>query len=316
MKILVNCDVNLFEAKRDVTALKQIEFMQKLHPDIMYVGNGCKNTNFEEAMINFKPDVVFFAADFKYNQIRWSKNIRCVKVACYQDFWDELEIRCKILQDNNIHGLITKNYIPEKYSLLAKNIIHKVNPSGCDEEIFKPIYTEKKYDILMSGYTWRERYPARHRLFNIINSISHKIKVHYRCHKGYHYKDPKEKRNEQEKYNAEINLAKFALAGTALDENLHMQKTWEIPATSAICITDGNDNEPDAEKIKKHSIVLDLNSTDKQISDRILSMVKNYDSSFSKKANSIVESYASLSHRTQQLLDSIYSIYEESSRFI
>lgn len=92
------------------------------------------------------------------------------------------------------------------------------------------------------------------------------------------------------------------------DGSLYMQKTWEISACSSVCVTDLNINEPEFDLLKNHVKQIDLKLSDDDIADILLFEVKNFNYNITMKYNDIVNSYANLYHRTNQLLAIIKNV--------
>tara|TARA_S200002703_G_scaffold126666_2_gene113232 strand:+ start:1380 stop:2324 length:945 start_codon:yes stop_codon:yes gene_type:complete len=301
MRLLVNCDKLKLLSKKDITVLIQIEEIIKYHKNTIYVGNGWKHTSLLDTCIQYLPDIILFAADFDYNDIDNSANINIPKIAMYQDFWHDIEKRMYLLEKNNIFGIITKNIIPDEYLQYYK-LPYKINHSGYDENIFQPINYNKDIDILISGKLCPHLYPQRTRFSNIINNLKHDFNIVIREHPSYFY-DELDEKTEQIEYNKMLNRSKFALAGTALTHRLHMQKIWEISATSAICITDVNDTEPNSNLISKHTLPINPHTSDIDVENTIRRYMSTYDKNMYMYNNEIVKSYASLKYRTIDLIN-------------
>jgi hypothetical protein len=229
-----------------------------------------------------------------------------------QDYWDDKEKRLSILKLQNINKVITKNAIGlDFYENNIKDFIYLVNPSGYDDFIFKNLNIEKEYDILISGALCEQRYPMRSRLARIAKELSSDFKIYTRSHPGYFY-NQYDIKNEQIDYCLDINKSKIAIASSAMTGlNVHMQKIWEISATSAICCTDLNVLEPDYNLLRQHVYEINMNKTDNEIKSDFLHILQNYDHFIKniKSYNAIVESYANLENRTIQLLNCIKKLF-------
>jgi hypothetical protein len=185
MKLIVNCDKDLLEQKKDITVLRQLELLKTFHSDTLYVGSGW-NSNYldlRKAIQDYNPDVIFYAADLAYNDVKLPITTNSVKIACMQDYWDSLEDRLSILKFQKINKIITKNSIGlDVYSNSIENFQYLVNSSGYDDNIFQNLHLEKEYDILISGALHSERYQNRVRLWKIANTMSDKYRVYRRLH--------------------------------------------------------------------------------------------------------------------------------------
>jgi len=313
MKLIINCNRTLLEQKKDVTVLRQLETIKKIYSDVLYVGHGWNDgyVDLQQAINKYNPDVIFYAADFYYNDAHLPIKTNCIKIACMQDYWDDVETRLQILHSQNINKVVTKNALGlNLYIEKINNFNFIVNPSGYDDNIFKNSSIEKEYDILISGALCKHRYPNRVRLASIANKLSNSVNVYKRDHPGYFY-NTEDIKNEQLNYCLDMNKSKIAIASTALDGlNLHMQKIWEISATSALCLTDLNKYEPDYKLLNQHVYEIDMNKSDEHIQDELVYILKNYETIKSNiiQYNKIVESYANLNNRALHLLNSIKSL--------
>lgn len=297
------------EQKKDVTVLRQLETLKKIYSAVLCVGHGWTDgyVDLQQAINEYNPDVIYYAADFDYNDAHLPIKTNSIKIACMQDYWDDVEKRLWILQSQNINKVITKNAIGlDLYINQIKNFNFIVNPSGYDDIIFKNLNIEKEYDILISGCL-SNRYPNRVRLASIANKLSTTANVYKREH-PQHFYNVNDIKNEQLNYCLDINKSKIAIAATALGGlNLHMQKIWEISATSALCLTDLNKYEPNYELLNQHVYEIDMNKSDEHIQDELVYILKNYETIKLNiiKYNKIVESYANLNNRALHLLNSI-----------
>jgi hypothetical protein len=294
----------------DITVLRQIERISTFHKDCIYIGKGWNSVydTLEPAIKLYNPDVIFYAADFDYNDAHIPlKTDNILQICMMQDYWDDIEKRINILKNFKFPNVIVKNSIGfEYYKDKFPNIKIEINPSGYDDNIFKNETLEKEYDILISGMCNMHKYPTRKRFADIALSLKSQLNIHQEYHPGYNNAV-----KTQSDYNIILNKSKFAIAGSALNINVHMQKFWEISATSAICITDLNPLEKNYNLLKSHVYELDRSKSDDELKEEFVWLVKNYDILKNNviKYNRIVESYASIDNRTIQLLNSIYKLY-------
>lgn len=311
MRLLIDCDRLKMESKIDVTSLRQIERIPKFHPDCLIIGNGWDTpyTNIQTAIDDYKPDVIYYAIDFDYNRANIPVNTTAKKIVCMQDYWDDSLKRINILTKSKVHGVITKNAVAlNHYKNILPYVLFRVNPCGYDETIFKNQSLKKRWDILISGMI-DDRYIGRKRLSDVAQSLS--ANVHRRPHCGWYY-NPGDLRNEQAEYAYDLNSSVIAIAGSALNPKVHLQKIWEISATSALCVTDLNHNEADYTKIKQHVFEISTDSTDYEIRNGLLTALNTCSQEQIKRHNMMV-SYANLDSRANQLLCLIKEIYELST---
>jgi len=309
MKLLVNCDKLFLETKFDITVLKQLEYLKLIHENTFYCGNGW-NDDLDTAVKKYNPDVILFAADFNFNDwILAPKYTHIKKIMYMQDYWDYVDKRIEILNYGNFDVLITKNNTgTELYKEKFPNLKFFINPSGFDDNIFYPTYIDKEYDILLCGLLDEFRYPQRVRLANVAKRLKENVKVYVKPHCCW-YKNLNDNPLEkgQSTFAGYINKSKLVISGTAL-MGLYMQKTWEISACSSVCVTDLNINEPEFDMLKNHVKQIDLKLSDDDIADILLFEVKNFNYNITMKYNDMVNSYANLYHRTNQLLAIIKNV--------
>ena len=306
MKLLVNCDKLFLETKFDITVLKQLEYLKIIHNDTFYCGNGW-NDDLDTAVTKYRPNVILFAADFSFNDWILAPKYKNIKKIMYmQDYWDDIDRRIEILDYGNFDALITKNNTgTELYKEKFPQLKFFINASGFDNNIFYPTYVDKEHDILLCGILDEYRYPQRFRLANISKKLKDDIKVYTKPHcRWYKHLNDDPLERGQSTFAEYINKSKLVISGTAL-MGLYMQKTWEISACSSICVTDLNTNEPEYNLLKNHVKQIDLKLSDNDIADILLYEVKNFNYDITKKYNRVVNSYANLYHRTNQLFEII-----------
>jgi hypothetical protein len=311
MKLLINCNKSLLSTKFDITVLRQLEYLKDIYTQTFYCGIGWELDLFT-AYNKYHPDIILFAADFDYNDWKMAPDYNnVIKVMYMQDYWFCKEKRYEILNYGNFHALITKNFSGlHEYKQKFPFLKFYVNPSGFDENIFYPTYNEKTYDILICGILDKNVYPQRFRLANIARNLETKVKVYQKPHCGWFSSVGN---NEQSIFANYINQSKIVISGTAL-LNLYMQKTWEISACSALCITDVNPNEPEFDLITNHVIKIDMSLSDNDIADIYLQEINNFNYEITKSYNKVVYSYATLHHRANQLLNILKHIYNNGEQ--